>query len=666
MTHSGAGVDIGGTFTDIVVRADGRLIVHKLLTTPSDPSLAMLTGLKEAAPFPLADLAYVAHGSTVATNAILERRGARAALLVTQGFHDLLAIGRQNRPELYALHPTLPPPLIESDCCFEIPERLDYRGLPLIPLDLAETDRILDQIARRSFDAVGVCLLYSYINPDHERLIRARIVECGLFPADRVILSSDILPEFREYERASTVALETYVRPLVDRYLTRLEAQLDAPLRVMQSDGGIVSAEHARQRAILLALSGPAAGVIGAQHEAQRAGYDQIITLDIGGTSTDVALCPGELILRPESQIDGLPIRTRMLDIETIGAGGGSLAWIDSGGALRVGPASAGADPGPIVYGRGGTQITVSDANALLGRLDADHFLGGAMKLDLAASQVAFEEFARLLNLPPDQAALGVIEVANANIERALRRVSVARGYDPRGFTLATFGGAGGLHACEVAARLSIPRVLIPRYPGVMCALGLLAADIRREYTLAIMRPLDEACLRAVGDAFEMLTARAVDELTPQQESGTPIALAYSIDARYRGQAYELNIPFSTETPPEIAFHEAHERAYGYRLADRPIEVVSVRVSAVIKVSRPSTIPEPEHPNDGTNALIDTKPIRFASGMHPARLYDREQLMPGARIDGAALCFQLDSTTLIPPGWSARVDGFRNLIIEST
>ncbi|PJF27993.1 MAG: 5-oxoprolinase, partial [Phototrophicales bacterium] len=430
------------------------------------------------------------------------------------------------------------------------------------------------------------------------------------------------------------------------------------------SDGGIVSADQARRRAILLALSGPAAGVIGAQHEARLAGFDHIITLDIGGTSTDVALCPGELILRPESQIDGLPLRTRMLDIETIGAGGGSLAWIDSGGALRVGPASAGADPGPIVYGRGGTQITVSDANALLGRLDADHFLGGAMKLDLAASQSAFKAFADHLHLTPEQAALGVIEVANANIERALRRVSVARGYDPRGFTLVAFGGAGGLHACEVAARLSIPRVLIPRYPGVMCALGLLAADIRREYSQAIMRPLDEACLRAVGDAFEMLTTQAVDELTPQQERETAITLEYSLDARYRGQAYELNIPYTTDTLPETAFHQAHERAYGYRLEDRPIEIVSVRVGAIIRTSQPSVIPEHEHPNNGANALIGTKPIRFIDGIHPARLYDRDQLMPGARIDGAALCFQLDSTTLIPPEWKAHVDGFRNLIIE--
>lgn len=666
MTRPSAGVDIGGTFTDIVIRTESGLIVHKLLSTPHDPSAAMLAGLKEAAAFPLANLGYVAHGSTVATNAILERKGARAALLVTQGLRDLLAIGRQNRPELYALHPTLPPPLIEPDCCFEVPERLDHKGVPLIPLDLAETERILDEIELRHFDAVGVCLLYSYVNPDHERQLRARIVERGILPADRVILSSDILPEFREYERASTVALEAYVRPLVDRYLTRLEAQLETPLRVMQSDGGIVSADHARQRAILLALSGPAAGVIGAQHEARLAGYDQIITLDIGGTSTDVALCPGELILRPESQIDGLPLRTRMLDIETIGAGGGSLAWIDSGGALRVGPASAGADPGPIVYGRGGTQITVSDANAFLGRLDADHFLGGSMRLDIAASQAAFELFARQINLSAEQAALGIIEVANANIERALRRVSVARGFDPRGFTLAAFGGAGGLHACEVAARLSIPRVLIPRYPGVMCALGLLAADIRREYSHAIMRPLDAACLQAVSDAFETLTERAVNELTPQRKDDTPIALAYSLDARYRGQAYELNIPYSTDTPPETAFHQAHERAYGYRLQERPIEIISARVGAVIKASDISAMPEPEHENDGGNALIDAKPIRFTDRVHEARLYDRDQLIPGARIDGAALCFQLDSTTLIPPGWTASVDGFHNLIIEPT
>ena len=450
------GVDIGGTFTDLVVSVDGHLKIHKLLSTPANPAQAMLAGLEIITPGGLSALQQVSHGSTVATNAILERKGAKTALITTQGFRDLLFIGRQNRPQLYALQPQLPPPLIPRQWCYEIPERLDYTGAVLTALDTKALDHVLDDIAAQGIESVAVCFLYSYVNAAHEQIVKQRILERGLLQEWQVALSSDVLPEFREYERASTAALDAYVRPVMSRYLTTLEDRLNAndnhvSLRIMKSDGGVMSAGRARQQAVQTALSGPAAGVIGAFHIAKLAGYDQIITLDIGGTSTDVAICPGMPIRRPESEIDGLPLRIRLLDIETIGAGGGSIARLDAGGALRVGPESAGSTPGPICYGRGGSTITVSDANAVLGRLDPDHFLGGSMTLDLNGAQTPSTVWRRYA-LKPEAAAVGIIDIANVSIDRAVRRVSVARGYDPRDFTLLAFGGAGPLHACEVAA----------------------------------------------------------------------------------------------------------------------------------------------------------------------------------------------------------------------
>ncbi|MDZ4766457.1 MAG: hydantoinase/oxoprolinase family protein [Chloroflexota bacterium] len=666
-----AGVDIGGTFTDIVVADGDALRLHKLLSTPADPAAAMLVGLSTL--MGAAPPTHIAHGSTIATNAILERRGAASALIATQGFRDVLFIARQNRPDLYALHPTLPPPLIQREHCFEVSERLDHRGDVLIPLDLDALDRVIDALAAAQIESVAVCLLYSYLNPTHERAIRDGIVARGVLPSERVVLSSDVLPAFREYERAHTTALEAYVRPMIDRYLGRLERELPAPLRVMKSDGGVISAAQARERALSMALSGPAAGVIGALHIAKHAGFDNIITLDIGGTSTDIALCPGAAILRAEAEIDGLPLRTRSLDIETIGAGGGSLARIDSGGALRVGPESAGATPGPIVYGLGGTQITVSDANALLGRLDPDHFLGGAMQLHLDPVKAAFADFARTMNTTPERAALGVIDVANANIERAIQRVSVARGHDPRDFTLFAFGGAGALHACAVAARLNIPRVLIPRHPGVLCAFGLLAADVRLEYSRAIMKTAEASdCDEALQAALTHLRRQSAADL--EREGFDPILdgvqQIVTLDARYIGQAYELSIHPADLTPTAIisAFHTAHERAYGYALPERPIEVVNLRLSAIAIVDKPIMMPDSADttPPNTPDSLLGRKPVQFADGVHEAVLVDRERLMPGAIIDAPALCFQYDSTILIPLGWTARVDAFHNLIVERT
>jgi N-methylhydantoinase A len=655
-----AGVDIGGTFTDLVLNVDGQLRIHKLLSTPHAPAEAMLDGLRAITNGAVETLGRVSHGSTVATNAILERKGARCALITTEGFRDLLFIARQNRPVLYALQPTLPPPLIPRDHCYQVPERLDHTGAVLTPLDLNALDNVLDEIAKQGIEAVAVCLLYSYVNPAHEQAIRHRILERGLLPASSIALSCEVLPEFREYERASTLALEAYVRPIISRYLAQLERALPASsaLHVMKSDGGVIGAAGAQDRAILMALSGPAAGVIGAFHLASLAGFDHIITLDIGGTSTDVALCPAGVQRRAESEIDGLPLRTRLMDIETIGAGGGSIARLDSGGALRVGPESAGANPGPIVYGRGGAQVTVSDANAVLGRLDPDHFLGGGMTLDVEAARAALARLGEGMGTSPEAAALGVIQVANANIDRAIRRVSVARGHDPRQFTLVAFGGAGPLHACEVAERLDIPRVLVPPTPGVLCALGLLVADVTLDFSRSVLGMSDPA--RAA--LLETMIAEARAALAREGFSDEDMQITPELDARYAGQAYELSITHPDDI--HAAFHAAHERAYGHALHSRVVEVVNLRVHAVGRVEKPTFAAAPEIPNDGSDALFGHKPTGCADGFIQTALFDRTRFRPGTTFTGAALVFQYDSTVFIPLGWSARVDGYGNLVLS--
>lgn len=646
-----AGVDIGGTFTDIVLSDGAALTIHKLLSTPHDPSVAMLDGLRAVTGGDLSRLARVAHGSTVATNAILERKGARIALLTTEGFHDLLSIGRQNRPELYALSPSLPAPLVPRERCYGVPERLDHHGAVIRPLDMAALDAILDRIAQQDVSAVAVCLLYSYTNPTHERAIRDRIRARG--DGWEVALSSDVLPAFREYERASATALEAYVRPVMARYIARLAQAIPAPLRVMKSDGGVMSAQRVSAQAIHTALSGPAAGVIGAYHIARLAGYTRVITLDMGGTSTDVALLDGAPRRRAESGIDGLPLRIGLLDIETVGAGGGSIARVDAGGALRVGPHSAGADPGPIIYGRGGVQVTVSDANAVLGRLAADHFLGGRMTLDIDAARRALTELGASLGLDALATARGVLEVANANIERAVRRVSVARGYDPREFTLVAFGGAGALHACAVAERLAIPRILIPRHPGVLCAFGLLVADVTLDASASLLgMPLDADAPAHLSARLAQLVASLRAELSAEGIAPEAMAFRAWLDMRYFGQAYELPVAFArfddqTAASLAQAFHDAHIAAYGHALPGQAVELVQLRVDAIGTTDKPRLAP------------ADLTPVALEGATH-----ERADLPPGAHCRGAALIYQPDSTVYVAEGWSATVDAYHNLVLE--
>ena len=434
----------------------------------------------------------------------------------------------------------------------------------------------------------------------------------------------------------------------------------------MKSDGGVISARRARRQAVQTVLSGPAAGVIGGFSLAQRAGYDHVITLDMGGTSTDVALCPGKPIRRAESEIDGWPLRTRLLDIETIGAGGGSIARLDAGGALRVGPESAGADPGPIAYGGGGQQVTVTDAHVVLGRLEARHFLGGTMPLYLEPARAALAELGSQMGLHAGAAALGVLEVANVNIERALRRVSVARGYDPRDFTLVAFGGAGPLHACTVAARLEIPRVLVPRYPGVLCALGLLMADVVLEASRSVLRSVTANVGPELRAQLDEMIARARADLLREGIAEEAMAFSGLVDMRYRGQSYELTLPFTGASTDDLlaGFHAAHARSYGHVMPGRAVAVVNLRLQATGVVEKPVLVPEPLIGSDGIEAVLGHKTILCGDGEHRFCLYDRGRLRPGAMFAGPALVFQMDSTVFVPPEWSARVDGYRNIILE--
>jgi N-methylhydantoinase A len=675
------GVDVGGTFTDFVLLdGAGRVRIHKLLTSARDPSQAILRGIAELGAGPDAT---VVHGTTVATNALLERRGARTALIATAGFRDVLEIGRQTRPDLYALHPARPAPLVPEAWRFEVPERVDRRGSVLVPLNLEATDRAVGELLAEQVESVAVCLLFSFLNPAHERAVAERIAALGGDHAPAVSLSSEVLPEFREYERTSTTVINAYVAPLIGRYLASLEAELgERRLRIMQSNGGAISAAAARRLAARTALSGPAGGVVGAFEAARRAGLEQAITFDMGGTSTDVSLCPGRIQETTEGSVAGLPLRLPIIDIHTVGAGGGSIARLDAGGALRVGPQSAGADPGPVCYGRG-TEITVTDANLVLGRLDAEHFLGGQMALDVPRTHERMRELARRLSLPLEAAAWGIVRVANSNMERAIRTISIERGHDPRRFALVAFGGAGPLHACELAAALRIPRVLVPPRPGVLSALGMVLSDAVKDYTQTVMLPAAAADGPALEALFAPLAERARADLRAEGLDDDAIRLYPALDMRYAGQSYELTVPLAPAAAPgaagllpdglapEADFHRAHRQRFSYAGEGEPVQIVNVRLKAVGHTPKPEFTRQPAGSLNPRAAHIGYRPVYFADPENPqsarpmpAALYDRDRLAPGHMVVGPAIVFQLDTTVVIPPDWAANVDGWSNLLVE--
>lgn len=666
------GIDVGGTFTDLVLLdGAGRVRIHKLLTSARDPSQAILQGIADLDAGPGTS---IIHGATVATNALLERRGARTALVATAGLSDVLEIGRQTRPDLYALHPTRPAPLVPEALRFEAQERVDCRGAIVVPLDPAAVDALVRRILAAEVESVAVCLLFSFLNPGHEEQIRERIAHLGGEGAPHVSLSSEVLPEYREYERMSTTVINAYVAPLMSRYLANLERELGGRrLRIMQSNGGAISAEAARRVAARTALSGPAGGVVGAFEAARRAGLDQAITFDMGGTSTDVSLCPGRIQESTEGSVAGLPLRLPIIDIHTVGAGGGSIARLDAGGALRVGPHSAGADPGPVCYGRG-TDITVTDANLILGRLDAGHFLGGRMTLDVPRAQARMQDLARRLSLPLEAAAWGIVRVANSNMERAIRTISVERGHDPRRFSLVAFGGAGPLHACELAAALHIPRVLIPPTPGVLSALGMVLADVVKDYSRTVMLPASEAGPDRLDALFAPLVQRALAELEAEGIAPGDVVLHHALDMRYAGQSFELSVPLPAERSSAAcrqAFHSAHRARFTYDSQGEPVEIVNVRLKAVGRTPQPAFEHRPPGDVNPRAAHAGYKSAYFADAGSPqaarpllTALYDRGRLAPGNMVVGPAIVFQLDTTIVIPPDWAATVDGWGNLVVE--
>jgi N-methylhydantoinase A len=646
------GIDTGGTFTDVVYRRpDGTIGVHKVPSTPTDPAIAVLAGL-EAVGLESVELV---HGSTVATNALLERAGARAALITTAGFEDLLVIGRQTRAEIYNLNVSRVPPLIDRTSCFGVVERIGADGEVLVELTEEHFAELVRTVTATGVEAVAICLLHAYANPAHEARLADGLRAAGI---EFVCASHEILPEFREYERCSTTSVNAYVGPVMGRYLRTLADALGLEdVRIMQSNGGALSVDTARRRAVETVLSGPAGGVLGAFELAAAAGYHDIISFDMGGTSTDVSLCAGALSHTSEAYVGGLPVRVPMLDIHTVGAGGGSIAWRDPAGGLRVGPRSAGAAPGPACYGLGGREPTVTDANLYLGRLVPDHFLGGARDLDVDAARAAVERHAAELNMTGSELAAGILAIADSTMEGAIRVISVERGHDPADFTLVCFGGAGGLHAASLAAALAMPRVLVPPHPGTLSAHGMLLADIVRDYSQTLLVDADELRTDRPVAAFDAMEAQALDDLAPRQPT-----LARSIDMRYRGQGYELTVADCAD--PAEAFHTAHEQRYGYADRSRALEVVTLRVRAAVRTAADVPAPVASPAAVAAAAPIAVAQVQFDGRAVEAAIHDRAGLEAGARFAGPAIVVEYSSTTVVPPEWTARVDGHSNLVLE--
>ena len=652
-------IDTGGTFTDCVCLADGQLRVLKIFSTPADPSLAVLDGVRQLSSDPQVN---VRHGTTVGTNSMLERTGARVAFVTTAGFEDTIAIGRQTRARLYDWFAPIPGCLVPRELRFGVPERVSAEGKILRTPTDDELKTLADAVRASGAQAIAISLLFSFANPETERRVEAALASLGL----PVSASHRILPEFREYERASTTVVNAYLAPRMGSHLLNLETRITADhpgsrMDVMQSSGGIVSARLAAREPVRTVLSGPAGGVVGACQMARWAGFDRIIGFDMGGTSTDVFLSDassGGAQLTRESIVAGVPIGVPMLDIHTAGAGGGSIARFDAGGLLHVGPESAGADPGPICFGRG-MQPTVTDANFLLGRLDTESFLGGGVRLDRDRTEKILREQKGPIATAEEFAA-GILRVVETQMEKAIRVISVERGHDPRDFTLVAFGGGGPLHACALARALRIPRVLVPALPGALSAVGILLADVVRDYSRTVMLPGD--AIHALADHFAELESHAVAEFKTDGLEGTP---QRTLDLRYRRQGYELNVDYNPHAPENSidAFHRQHHHRYGFRDPARPIEIVNLRLR-MTSTGEPYTPPRREFvPGNGASACYAARPVHFNGHAQPTRFYRREQLVPGDTLLGPAMITEYTSATLLTPGATATIDAFSNIVI---
>jgi N-methylhydantoinase A len=655
------GVDVGGTFTDIIVSdiATGQSYVHKIPSTPKAQDLAVVEGLSEIladSGLDAQDVSLVVHGTTVATNAMLQRKGADVLLLTTSGLEDVLEIARQNREEIYDFSAGRPKALVKRDNRIGVLERLDSEGKPIIQLENEEIQRVRSLVESRKPEAVAISLLFSYINHDHEDAIMKALQD---METAYVVASSKVLPEFREYERTSTTVLEAYLGPLVLNYLDRLETSLKAispkaKLTVMQSNGGTILCSRTHGKAIGLAISGLAGGVIGGWEIAKRGGINRAITLDMGGTSCDISAVSERVIVRPDNEIGGLPVRMPSVDVKTIGAGGGSIAWIDEAGVLHVGPQSAGAVPGPASYSKGGTSATVTDANLILGRLNPDFFVGGRISLNVQKATDAVGTIATKLNIPLDETALGIIRISTNNMVQAIREVTIERGSDPREFVLVAFGGAGPTQAVDIASALGIDSILIPPNPGITSALGLLCADLRADVMKTVMISGGDASSRRITDILEELSDDARDQLQSQGAEKDKMQLLWSLDMRYTGQSHELNIPVRLNEEDLIPisaelFETEHEASYGYRMKDRDIQWVTARVTARYpqakwRSSGPTT---PIHGTPVGTRKVIVDQIKTVE----AEIYQRDSLGVEQRVMGPAVIEQLDTTTYIAPDW---------------
>ena len=665
------GIEVGGTFTDLVAVDGGEVRVVKVPSTPHSPDIGAFAALG-AGGVEAGAVTDLVHGSTVATNAILERRGARIAFVATRGFRDILFMQRHDRRSIYDLHYAKPVPPVRRADCFEAAERIDAAGNTVLPLDEAAVRReLIPALVAGGYEAVAICLLSAYVAPQHEMRLRELIA--AALPGLRIACSHEVAPEFREYERASTTALSAYVQPVIDGYLDRFEAALAAAgfaghFSVMQSNGGRMPAAAMRRTAISALLSGPAAGVVGAIRQAQRSGRGELITFDMGGTSTDVALVrDGEAALAPETEVDGLPIRTPVLDIVTVGAGGGSLVWIDDGGMLRVGPRSAGAVPGPACYGRGGTLPTITDAHVVRGTIRPDAFLGGGMRLDADAAHRAFEEVAARLGTDVRGAAAAAIRLAVANIVRAIQLVSTERGRDPRDYALLPFGGAGPLLAAEIAEELGIREILVPPNPGVISALGLLSADYVKVQGVTRRMALDAATPAALQAAQARFRGAAEAEFRGLGLDG-PLEYALEADMRFVGQAFEIPVAVEPASlgalqAADLAerFAAAHRRVYLHGgEPGRKVELVGLRFGVRRRLE---ALPETRERPSGM-ARPPSAAVTTGGRTLPARLADAAALAPGEVIIGPALIEGYSSTTWVPEGWQAARDVAGNMLMR--
>ncbi len=679
-------VDTGGTFSDFVFfnEETGKISIAKVPSTPKEPFQAVLNGIRELLDQGVAakDISFFSHGTTVGTNTLLEEKGARTGLLVTEGFRGIYEVMEQTRgygPATYDLFFEKPKLLATPYYTEEIPERVDFHGGVLKPIDVESSLQAIRSLKKKEVESIAVCLLFSFLNPNHELKIK-EIVERE-FPEASLSLSFEILPQIREFYRMSTTVINAYIAPVVGRYLGRLEQKLreigviTPKLYIMQSNGGVSTFSSAAKKPVATVLSGPAGGVIASLGISQRAGIENIITFDMGGTSCDVALIhDGTPIITTQGRISQRPISLPMLDIHTVSAGGGTIARIDAVGGLQVGPDSAGADPGPICYGHGGEEVTITDANLTLGVLNPDHFLGGRLKLNKTKAERLLEEkIAQPLGLSPLEAADGILKIINVKMEEAIKAVSSQRGYDIRDFTLVAFGGAGPMHAGRIALDLGIPSLLVPFTPGVTSALGLLMSDVKHDYVRSKLAALKELDLEEINDLFSQLTAQAKADLRAEGFHDREITLHASLDLRYAGQGYELTVP--SPSPPLKAsdldlmrqrFDSQHERAHGHKAESEPVELVSLRIVSVGLVPQAKLSPVKPTGRKLEAARIGERKIFFGKehGMLNCQIYNRELLEPNHRIVGPAVIEQMDTTTVIHPEQEATVDSYRNLTVR--